>query len=119
MAAIKGRDTRCEMAFARLLRKEKIRYRRATNHLPGKPDFILMDARVAIFVDGDFWHGRFFQSWKQKLSIYWLKKISGNRRRDRRVGTQLRRIGFQVVRIWESDLQKRPPQAIAKIRSKM
>lgn len=115
MASIKSCNTQCELQLARLLRESKIHYRRRTKHLPGKPDFILLAASVAVFVDGDFWHGRDFVSWKKRLSSYWLQKITRNCQRDKNVGRELRARGFRVVRIWESVLQKKPEQAKAKI----
>jgi len=81
--------------------------------LPGKPDIVFRRARVAVFVDGDFWHGRDWKRRKRRLelganSAYWVKKISSNRARDRRHSGALRRLGWRVVRFWESEMKSAP-----------
>lgn len=75
--------------------------------LPGRPD-ALVAGRVAVFADGCFWHGcgRHFRPPGSSFSgVDWAGKIAGNRRRDRRVGRALRRLGYTVVRVWEHDLR--------------
>lgn len=76
--------------------------------LPGRPDFVFRDRRIAIFVDGDFWHGWRFPVWGHKLAPFWAEKISKNRDRDRRNYAKLRRAGWSVVRIWEHQIEKEP-----------
>jgi DNA mismatch endonuclease (patch repair protein) len=116
MALIKSRDTKPELLMARLLRAAGLKYRRATDHLPGKPDFILVEARVAVFVDGDFWHGKDYAEWEHKLSPYWLKKIPRNMARDKKNDRLLRAAGWSVVRIWESGLTRRPAWQVGRIK---
>lgn len=73
--------------------------------LPGKPDFVFRRARVVVFVDGDFWHGNPRCKRLPKSNIeYWQKKIEGNRARDKEHTRTLRRLGWHVIRIWESSL---------------
>lgn len=73
--------------------------------LPGRPDFAFRQQRVAIFIDGCFWHGcpQHFRMPKSRLD-YWSAKIAGNKRRDRRVTRELRRRGWTVVRLWEHEI---------------
>jgi DNA mismatch endonuclease Vsr len=73
--------------------------------LPGKPDFVFRRARVVVFVDGDFWHGnpRCYRLPKSNVE-YWKKKIEGNRARDKEITRTLKRLGWRVIRIWESAL---------------
>lgn len=73
--------------------------------LPGKPDFVFRRARVVVFVDGDFWHGnpRCYRLPKSNIE-YWRKKIEGNRARDKDITKTLKRLGWRVIRIWESAL---------------
>jgi DNA mismatch endonuclease (patch repair protein) len=73
--------------------------------LPGKPDFAFLRMRVVIFVDGDFWHGnpRCYRLPKSNID-YWQKKIEGNRARDKKNTRTLKRLGWRVIRIWESAL---------------
>src|SRR5579871_1405949 len=75
MRAVKGRDTTLEMIVGSALQKRGLRFRRCITSLPGKPDFVFIASRVAVFVDGDFWHGWQFPKWKDKLQPYWVAKI--------------------------------------------
>ena len=104
MSRIRGKNTKPELAMASMLRKDGIRYRRYADDLPGKPDFVLKGRKVAVFVDGKFWHGRGFDEWRHKLKPFWDDKISNNIRRDRRVNAQLRRKGWSIIRVWEDRL---------------
>ncbi|MEM1303736.1 MAG: very short patch repair endonuclease [Planctomycetota bacterium] len=108
MAAVKSRDTKPELLVASLLREAKIRYRRDVRRLPGRPDFLLVDAGIALFVHGCWWHGhdcpRATRVPKTNRD-YWLAKIARNRRRDRRVARQLRERGYSVWTLWECRLK--------------
>jgi DNA mismatch endonuclease (patch repair protein) len=89
------------------------RYRRNVDGLPGKPDFVFYRARVVVFCDGDFWHGRDFAARRARLQTganaeYWIAKISRNRARDREQAATLRRLGWTVLRFWESDIRGNP-----------
>lgn len=83
--------------------------------LPGRPDILFREAGVAVFVDGDFWHGWRFPIWKDKLSEKWEAKIEANRRRDARNFRRLRREGWQVVRIWEHQVERDIAACVARI----
>lgn len=106
MSLIRSRDTGPERQLAKVLRGLKLKFRRHSK-LPGTPDFVLLESKVAVFADGDFWHGRSFSAKREKLSPFWLDKITNNMARDRRVDRQLRRLGYSVIRVWEGDLKKR------------
>lgn len=95
-----------ELQFIKILRKNKISGWRRKYNLPGKPDFVFPAARVAVFIDGDFWHGnpRNFRLPKSNVE-YWSDKILSNRRRDQRISRRLRSYGWSVLRFWESDLR--------------
>lgn len=116
MARIKSRGTAPEIALTKILRKARVKFRRHVTSLPGTPDFALRDGLVVVFVDGEFWHGRKLASWQHKLDKYWLRKIMGNVRRDRRNHAKLRKLGWAVVRIWESQLKETPEKCLARIR---
>lgn len=106
-----ARDTRAEILLRRELWHRGLRYRLHDPRLPGKPDIIFPRAKLAVFVDGDFWHGR---NWPQRQTHlarganarYWIAKIEANIQRDRRVSEQLRRMGWTVIRVWETDVLK-------------
>jgi DNA mismatch endonuclease (patch repair protein) len=83
--------------------------------LPGRPDFVLREYRIAIFVDGAFWHGWRFPAWRHKLSEQWEAKIEQNRKRDRRNHATLRRQGWKVIRLWEFQLKRTPEQCLARV----
>lgn len=96
-----------ELRFVRLCRQHKICGWRRSSNLPGRPDFVFYKARVVVFIDGDFWHGNPKRYRIPKTNCnYWQQKIAGNRARDRRVTRTLKSMGWKVIRIWESDLNK-------------
>lgn len=101
MARIKGRGTVPELTIAAAFAARHLEWEGHARDLPGRPDFVFRDEKVAVFVDGDFWHGWRFPQWRDKLSEKWEAKIDGNRRRDARNYARLRRAGWRVVRIWE------------------
>src|SRR4051794_30523491 len=96
MSRIRGKDTGPERMMAKLLADAGLIAEQQARDLPGRPDFVLRDHRVAIFVDGDFWHGWRFSAWRHKLSEKWEAKIAGNRRRDILNHARLRRAGWTV-----------------------
>src|SRR3972149_8901140 len=112
MAAVRTRGTSIELALAVALKSFGLRWVPHDDGLPGKPDFVFHRHRVAVFVDGDFWHGFRFPQWKEKVSSFWRRKIDSNRRRDRSVHRKLRRLGWIVLRVWGHEI-KRNPQEVA------
>lgn len=115
MARIKGRDTGPEQRMEAMLRRLRRRYETHSKDLPGRPDFVFRRAKVAVFVDGDFWHGWRFPAWRLKLSEKWEAKIDANRRRDRRNHARLRRAGWTVIRIWEHQLKRDPDTCLQRV----
>src|SRR5205814_1946993 len=81
-----------------------------------RPDFVMTRARVAVFVEGAFWHGWRFPTWSGKLQPFWRDKIAGNRARDRRNHRTLRRRGWTVLRIWDHQVEDRLPLLVERIR---
>lgn len=115
MARIKGRDTGPERVIARLLAANGLHPSRHDEGLPGRPDFVFARAGVAVFVDGDFWHGWRFPVWRDKLSAHWEKKIETNRRRDARNFARLRYRGWIVIRLWEHQIEREPDACISRV----
>ena len=113
MAAVKSTDTRPEIALRKELWRRGLRYRKNQKKLPGKPDIVFSSARLAVFCDGDFWHGhnwavRGYGSLEEELKRYskeWSDKILRNIQRDERVNQELQALGWKVLRIWESDIK--------------
>ena len=111
------RDTQHELILRCELCRLGLRYRKNVASLPGKPDIVFSRAHVAVFCDGDFWHGRNWPGLRAKLEKginpdYWIAKIAGNIERDRRNTALLEEDGWQVIRVWESDIKK-DPKAVA------
>jgi DNA mismatch endonuclease, patch repair protein len=110
-------DTVPEIILRRELWRLGLRYRKNVASLPGRPDIVFTRARVAVFCDGDFWHGKDWPSLQPKLAQgsnarYWEAKISRNMARDLENSELLSKDGWMVVRLWETDI-KREPVAIA------
>ena len=118
MSAIRSRgNASTEIALARLLRAEKITGWRSHQDLPGKPDFVFRHYRVAVFVDGCFWHGcPTCYRMPEDNRPYWSEKVKRNRERDKRRARELKALGWRVVRIWEHSL-KTPRHMAAVIRN--
>jgi DNA mismatch endonuclease (patch repair protein) len=117
MAAVKSKgNLSTERAVAHLFRANKITgWRRHLGVIPGKPDFSFLSARLAVFVDGCFWHGCKICRRNMKPSTnsaYWLTKIARNKARDHKVNAELRRAGWRVIRIWEHEVSKAPDKII-------
>ncbi len=106
-------DSAHELLLRRELTKLGLRYRKYAADLPGKPDIVFRTARVVVFCDGDFWHGRHWVRLKRYLSCrhngkYWIAKIARNRERGRDVSRKLANAGWNVIRIWETDILRDP-----------
>lgn len=104
MSKVKNKDTTLEVSLRRALYRSGLRYRKNVQGLVGRPDIVFFGARVAVFVDGDFWHGYRFKEWSHKLTERWKEKIAATIVRDRRNRRRLRAMGWTVVQIWEHDI---------------
>jgi DNA mismatch endonuclease (patch repair protein) len=112
MQAVKGRDTRPELALRRTLWAFGLRgWRCHRRSLPGQPDLAFGRAKVAVFVDGAFWHGRSDKYWPGRSGSYWDAKIARNMARDKRVDSELRALGWEPLRFWDTDVLADPKQA--------
>lgn len=115
MSRIRGKGTGPERRLAALLIEVGLSWEEHAPDLPGRPDFVFRERRVAVFVDGDFWHGWRFPVWRDKLSEAWEAKIEATRRRDARNFRRLRRQGWRVVRIWEHQLKVDPQACMQRV----
>lgn len=106
MSRNKGKDTSIELQVRSAIHKRGLRFRKHYKELPGKPDLVFVKAKVAVFIDGDFWHGYRFPIWKNQLSEFWKNKISTTRDRDRRNHNKIKKLGWSVIRIWEHEIEK-------------
>lgn len=115
MSRIKGKGTKPEQIIMAGVRSKRFKFEAHAKDLPGRPDLVFRSRRVAVFVDGDFWHGFRFPLWKHKLSAFWQKKIEDTRKRDRRNFGKLRRMGWKVLRIWEHQIERDPEACLERI----
>jgi DNA mismatch endonuclease (patch repair protein) len=109
MKKIRSKDTKAEVTLAKELWKRGIRYRKNYGLLPGKPDIAITKYRIAVFVDGEFWHGYNWETKKKRIKAnrdYWIKKIERNMERDQETNTKLEKSGWVVLRFWETEVKK-------------
>ena len=117
MQNIKGRDTRIEVIFRKALWQKGYRYRKNDKKLPGHPDIVLTRYKIAIFCDGEFFHGKDWDSLKVRLensnnSQFWIDKISRNRQRDQEINRRLLFEGWTVLRFWGQDIKKHTEECV-------
>ncbi|MFH1047033.1 MAG: very short patch repair endonuclease [Patescibacteria group bacterium] len=116
MAKIRSKNTKIELLVFRALRQRKIYFQKHYRRAAGSPDVAWPKRKVAVFIDGCFWHGYRYPQWQHKLpSQFWRDKIERNRARDRRNFSALRRHGWLVLRIWEHQLHRQPAVCIERI----
>lgn len=111
MRNIRNRDTRIEVLLRKALWENGYRYRKNYDRLPGKPDIAITKYKIAIFCDGEFFHGKDWEVLKPRLeksnnSKYWISKISRNRERDNEINKQLLFMGWTVIRFWGNDIKR-------------
>jgi DNA mismatch endonuclease (patch repair protein) len=116
MSQIKGKDTKPELMLRKLLYAKGIRGYRIHHKLPGKPDIVFIKKKIAIFVDGCFWHKCPVCFVKPKTRTeFWMKKIESNVKRDRMIKKNLEKEGWIVLRFWEHEINKSPDMVISEI----
>lgn len=116
MSGIRSKNTGIEKTVFAYLRKKKIYFRSHYEKIPGKPDIALPLKKIAVFINGDFWHGYRFASWKNRIpKVYWRDKIESNIARDKKRYAFLRRRGWRVMRVWGHEIIKSPADACRKI----
>jgi DNA mismatch endonuclease (patch repair protein) len=108
MSRIRGRGNKeTELALAKLLRRHGVKGWRRHQSIFGKPDFIFPKARLAVFVDGCFWHGCPKHGTRPKSNrSYWHRKLSRNKPRDKLVNRELQKLGWRVFRIWQHEFAR-------------
>ena len=111
MQNIRSSNTKIEILLRKALWHKGYRYRKNYKKLPGKPDIAFTKYKIAIFCDGEFFHGKDWEVLKPRLeksnnSEFWISKISRNRERDDEVNKQLLFQGWTVIRFWGEDIKK-------------
>lgn len=117
MSHIRSKNTSLEVSFKKLLSKNGLRGYRSQYKILGVPDIVFISKKIAIFIDGDFWHG---YNWKKLNKIppkkYWRAKIEKNIARDKNYTKQLKKKGWKVLRFWEYEIKKNPEMCIDKVK---
>ncbi|WP_262917129.1 very short patch repair endonuclease [Subsaxibacter sp. CAU 1640] len=109
MSKIRGKNTKPEMLFRKALWRKHVRYRVDSKKLPGRPDVSIEKYKLAIFIDGEFWHG---YNWDERKDLiksnrkFWIPKIERNMQRDRQVNRQLAEMGYTVFRFWDHEIKR-------------
>jgi len=105
MKAVKLKDGPLELTIQRELRRVGLRFQCNYKRLAGSPDIVFPKKKVAVFIDGDFWHGWRLPAWERKLPAFWRSKLRANRKRDQRNFRRLRADDWTVLRLWEHEIR--------------
>lgn len=115
MKRVKLKNGSLEKLVQGELRVRGLRFRRHVRTLPGRPDIVFTNKKVAVFVDGDFWHGWRLPTWEHKLSPFWRDKLRTNRARDILNFRKLRSNGWKVIRLWQHQITANLDGSIARV----
>lgn len=122
MSKIRGVNTSPELKLRKELWSSGLRYRINYKKIAGKPDIAIVKHKIAIFIDGEFWHGYNWQEKKKKIKSnrkYWIKKIEGNMKRDIENNEKLKEQGWIVMRFWEKEIKNDIDKCIEQIYNKI
>lgn len=118
MSKVKLKGGKAETLLAKALWHQGYRYRKNDKRLPGSPDIAILRHRIAVFVDGEFWHGKGWETRKSRLKRnreYWIEKIEENMARDLRNDRLLIQAGWTPIHFWEKEVMKNLPVCVAAI----
>lgn len=120
MSAIRGKNTKPELKIRKMLWENGIRGYRVHYKLPGKPDIIFPKYRIAVFIDGCYWH-KCPECFREPITNkeFWMEKINGNVERDIKINNELENMDWVVLRFWEHDVRKNPDKIIHIIAEKI
>lgn len=111
MSKVHTVDGKDEVIIRKILWKNGIRYRKNYKELPGRPDIAITRYKIAVFIDGEFWHGYDWENYQKYIKSnrdYWIPKIEGNMKHDQEVNAQLEAMGWTVLRFWSKQVLKNP-----------
>ena len=114
MSRIRGTNTKIDLRMNEMLGNMRYKYEMYPKMF-GNPDFALPRKKIAIFCDGDFWHGYRYYEKKRLSKKFWRDKIEKNMRRDAAVSRRLRRDGWSVLRFWEHEIERNPEKCMRRI----
>jgi len=118
MSQIKSKNTKPEIIFRKLLRINGLKGYRLHAKIPGKPDIYYPAKKLAIFIDGCFWHGcKKCLKLPKTHSAFWVKKINDNRQRDKKIRIALRKLGIKTIRFWQHEVQSSSDRIIGVVKN--
>lgn len=115
MSRVKSTGSGIERILGKALWAAGIRYRKQYRKLPGKPDYVIVRSRIAIFCDSTFWHGRNWKSAKNSIKTnreFWVPKIERNIIRDREINKLLKQLGWKVIRFWDDKIERQTEKCV-------
>ena len=122
MQAVRHTGSKIEQKIGKALWKANLRYRKQYKKLPGRPDFVLVRHKIAIFCDSHFWHG---YKWKERKQDHksnkqvWYKKIERNMERDKEVNEMLIEMDWKVIRFWEHEIKEDVEKCVTRVKEKI
>jgi len=116
MASIQGKNTRPEITIRKMLWQKGLRYRIHNKTIFGTPDISIKKKKLAVFIDGCFWHGckRCYEEPKSNVK-FWRKKIKDNRKRRTDVKSRLKSEGWKIIEMWEHEINDNPKKTAEQI----
>lgn len=118
MSRIRSRDTKIEKIMEQKLNELGIKFKKHYD-IFGKPDFVIENMKIAIFCDGEFWHGYRIGKRIKKLPKYWQEKIIRNKKQAIKVNRKLKKEGWTVLRFWESEIENDVDKCLKRIKEAM
>ena len=120
MQRIRNKDTSIELKLRNALWNAGYHYRKNCKELPGKPDIVFTKYKIAVFCDGEFFHGKDWSELKVQLERgnnpdFWIEKISKNIERDKKINRELEEAGWTVIRFWGKDIKKDVDSCVKRI----
>ena len=118
MSRIRGKDTSIEKMLSRALWHRGLRFRKNSSAIYGHPDISIRKYKIAIFCDGDFWHGYDWENRKEDIKSnrdYWIPKIERNIAKDEETNHVLTAMGYHVIRVWEHEIRNSLPDVVSMI----
>ena len=119
MVAVKAKGTKIENILGKLLWRAGLRFRKNNKTIFGHPDFSHKGKKIAVFCDGEMWHGKDWERQQAEFKShrdFWIPKIERNMARDNEVNDRLRTEGWTVLRFWETDIKKNPSACVEKVK---
>jgi len=115
MSRVKSKNTKPELLMFSMLKEAGIKFEKHYA-IYGKPDIAFPEYKIAIFIDGEFWHGKNYKNLKNTTSPFWVKKIEDNLKRDRRTARKLRKDGWHILHLWDKRVLRNPQQSLLRVK---